>query len=257
MIVVVELQFGQMPVWTKRRSCLQRFICVFLSHPYVLMSFFTRFWSVNTGSQHVRRFNISLTSIRAALTRYAPSAVQRRCGWKPKLWLGSMFLLFRWLLVFLQVNQPIQFRGCMYLSPITYYLYIVVFLGQFTFQNLSYDGGFAVWIFQDVAPQSKLYNYVQLCPFQTQGHANTAYSAALAFFAQVEELGSPKLEILWGGGNLFLKTFRGGNLWILEVVKTYQKRNKVPEVKLESFLFLCILLLVEVCVLWFFHTPQK
>lgn len=85
MIVVVELQFGQMPVWTKRRSCLQRFICVFLSHPYVLMSFFTRFWSVNTGSQHVRRFNISLTSIRAALTRYAPSAVQRRCGWKPKL----------------------------------------------------------------------------------------------------------------------------------------------------------------------------
>ena len=141
--------------------------------------------------QHISDFHpCSLDEVRTI-----SSTAQVRLEAKTR-WLGSMFLLFRWLLVFLQVNQPIQFRGCMYLSPITYYLYIIVFLGQFTFQNLSYDGGFAVWIFQDVAPQSKLYNYVQLCPFQTQGHANTAYSAALAFFAQVEELGSPKLEIL-------------------------------------------------------------
>ena len=43
----------------------------------------------------------------------------------------------------------------------------------------------------------------------------------------------------------------------LRGLKTYQKLNKVPEVKLELFLFLCIFLLVGVCALWFFHTPKK
>eukprot|EP00434_Breviolum_minutum_P003741 symbB.v1.2.003294.t1/scaffold182.1/size414077/7 len=38
--------------------------------------------------------------------------------------------------------------------------------------------------------------HVRTISSTAQGHANTAYSAALAFFAQVEELGSPKLEIL-------------------------------------------------------------